>query len=756
MNNLSDVIWLVTAYVPPDELTDTERAVLESFRDGARLDLAGRADRRVRGPVLAALLVGAYPLGQGAMPALRLDNAHVTGRFDLEGRTVDPVITLQRCEFEHAPVLRMARLVALSLRGCRMPGLFARNVRVGSDLLLESGYTCSGVLDLTDATVEGTLRLAGAVLRNAGAAALLGARLRVSGSIQAVALRVFGELRLRGAHVGGSVHLTGARLAHPSGTALEASGLVIVGNMLCDTGGGQFDVAGTVILSGARIGGDAVFSGARLHDARDGDGQVRVLPRGTVDNHYVLDADRLRVDGDLKLDSGFTAGGTVGLRGAKIGGHLLLSGATLGRRSAVQDMARAFAEGRDVGRVSVALVADGVEVLGDVEARGAQTGVGGTDGDPRTALRAYGQVRLVDAHVHGSASLSRARLRGPGVDVLFADRLRVGGTLFLRKIRAAGSIRLQNANIGSSLDCSGAHLTKPRLRPDGTVKPSLDARVATIGKDLLCSHGFRAIGGVRVRLVEVGKMATFAGARLGGRTRPADPVADKVFSAYGLTAQELVLIFPERRPPRGAVILTRASAVSVFDGPGLWAAHGGVELEDFTFTALTAVPEVTVKTRLQWLREVQPDFAPGPYERLAAVYSEGGQEELARQVHLERQRRRYAELHWAGRFWGRLQEITVGFGYRPWLAMIWLALFWILGTLWFSTHTMQKLDNDVNPVWNPPLLSTDLLLPIVDLGQDNKWRMVGASQWISGVLIAVGWILATTAAAGATRVLKRD
>ncbi|GLW92149.1 oxidoreductase [Actinokineospora globicatena] len=745
----------VTAYVPLEELTDTEEAVRTAFDSGTRLDLSGRADREVRGEVLAALLVGAYPLGVGAMPALRLDGAHVTGRWDIEGREVGAVITLQRCEFEHAPVLRMARLVALSLRGCRMPGLSARNLRVGSDLLLESGYTCAGVLDLTDATVEGTLRLAGAVLRNPGAAAFLGARLRISGSIHAVALQVFGELRLRGANIGGSVRLTGATLSHPSGTALEATGLTVAGDLFCDAGGSGFDAAGTTILSGARIGGDAVFSGAQLHDARGDDGHVRVLPRGTVDDHYVLDADRLRVDGDVKLDEGFTASGTVGLRSAQIGGHLLLSGATIGHRPAVAELAKAFAEGRAVTRVPIALVADGIEVRGDVEARGSVGGKVDSDGNPGTALRAYGQVRLVDAHVHGSASLSRARLRGPAIDVLFADRLRVGGTLFLRKVRASGSIRLQNAHIGSSLDCSGAHLTKPRLRPDGTLKPSLDARVATVGKDLLCSYGFRAIGGVRIRLVEVGKMVTFAGARLGGRTRPRHLLTDKALSAYGLSAQELVLVFPERRPPQGTVILTRATVVSVIDGPGLWAATGGVEIEDFTFTALTAVPDVPVKTRLLWLRKVQPDFAPGPYERLAAVYSEGGEEELAQQVHLERQRRRYAELHLAGRLWGRLQDITVGYGYRPWLAMVWLALFWLLGMLWFSDHLMEKLDNDVNPVWNPPLLATDLLLPIIDLGQDNKWRMVGASQWISGVLIAVGWILATTAATGATRVLKR-
>ncbi|HVK25619.1 MAG TPA: hypothetical protein VM677_30030 [Actinokineospora sp.] len=742
------------SYVPLSALTAAENEVRTAFTTGTPIDLGGR---EVRGPVLAGLLTGAYPLDPGAMPALRLDNAVVTGVFDIEGRVIGHVVTLRRCVFGRPPILRMARLVALTMPGCRVPGVKARNLRVGSDLVLEPGFTCTGVLDLTDATIEGTLRLAGAVLRNPGAAALLGARLRVSGSIQAVAARAYGEVRLRGANVGGSVHLTGARLDHPSGTVLEGTGLTVEGNLLCDSGGGRFHAIGTVLLTGARVGGDAAFSGAHLRDGNGGapDNHVLVLPRGTAEDHAVLDADRLRVEGDLKLDAGFTALGAVGLRGARIGGHLLLSGATIGRREVVTRLAECFAAGKPVDRVPIALVADGIEVRGDVEGRGAVHGKVDSDGDPRFAFRAHGQVRLVDAHVHGSASLARARLRGPGIDVLFADRLRVGGTLFLRKVRVSGSVRLQNAAIGSSLDCSGARLVKPRLRPNGTVKPSLDARVASIGKDLLCSYGFRAIGGVRVRLVEVGKMATFGGARLGGRTGPGQPVTDKALSAYGLTAQELVLSFPPAYPPRGQVVLTRAAVVSVIDGPGLWAARGGIDLEDFTFTAITAHPEVPVRTRLRWLRDVQPDFAPGPYEQLAAVFAGGGDEERAQQVQLERQRRRYAELNVAGRAWGRLQEWTVGYGYRPWLAMVWLLLFWGLGTLWFSNNVMDKLDADVNPVWNPPLLATDLLLPIIDLGQDNRWRMVGASQWIQGALIAVGWILATTAAAGATRVLKR-
>lgn len=43
----------------------------------------------------------------------------------------------------------------------------------------------------------------------------------------------------------------------------------------------------------------------------------------------------------------------------------------------------------------------------------------------------------------------------------------------------------------------------------------------------------------------------------------------------------------------------------------------------------------------------------------------------------------------------------------------------------------------------------------MNLGQDGYWRLAGASQWIAGAHVAAGWILATTAAAGAARILRR-
>jgi hypothetical protein len=49
----------------------------------------------------------------------------------------------------------------------------------------------------------------------------------------------------------------------------------------------------------------------------------------------------------------------------------------------------------------------------------------------------------------------------------------------------------------------------------------------------------------------------------------------------------------------------------------------------------------------------------------------------------------------------------------------------------------------------------DLMLPVVNLGQKYTFNPGGGEQWLSYVLIAAGWTLATTVAAGVARVLRR-
>jgi len=224
-------------------------------------------------------------------------------------------------------------------------------------------------------------------------------------------------------------------------------------------------------------------------------------------------------------------------------------------------------------------------------------------------------------------------------------------------------------------------------------------------------------------------------------------------NAYGLVTGELVV--RPVAPPSGRVRLTQAQVGTFADSAPLWAAVGGIDLDDFDYQKMNDTRVIDIRTRLRWLKQVMPDYAPGPYEQLAAAYRRAGDEELSERVLMERQSRRSAEAGIAGRIWGVLQRWTVGFGYQPWLAVCWLVLFAVLGGTWFAMHPPPPVDEGQNPVFNPWLFAADTLLPIVNLGQDGYWRLDGASQWIASSLVAAGWILATTAAAGAARILKR-
>ncbi|MGH4013119.1 MAG: hypothetical protein ACRDSL_04150 [Pseudonocardiaceae bacterium] len=711
----------------------TADALRQAFAAGAKLDLAGE---EVPAELIVGLLTGDSLQRGGGIPALRLAGGVVRGPLELPGTTVNALVEFTECTFDEPVDLSVADLIGWRFAHCNLPGLQAANLRVRSELALQN-CVVTGPVVLPDARIEGPLRLTETHLDNAGCDALVAVRLMISGVLDARGMQVDGEVRLSGARVEGNIDLRGARLVRPGGDALEASGVQVGGNLRCDLG---FTADGRVVLAGASVAGNAVFSTATMRGSTDPEEPaVLVLPRGHADHTAALVADRITVNGNLELDAGFTAAGSVRLTNARIGGYLRLSGATLGTPVEPDP-----GNGEHPRPMPVALAADGIEVRGDLEAR--RSGTGPTD--DTGPLVAHGQVRLVGAHVRGSASLSSTRLHGPGLDVLFADRLRVGGTLFMRGLVASGSIRLHHADIGSTLDCTGARLDMPRRRPDGSHKPSLDARAATIGKDLYCSRGFTATGGVRLSLAEVSKSASFDDALLGG---PDEGVA--ALRLRGMTCQHLALRFG--KPPRGDIHLSRVVAGSVFDSEQLWVADGVVDVEDFRYQSLTASPEVDVATRLGWLRNVLPSYDPDPYDQLAASYRDSGHDDRADAVLLAKQQHRHAAHGPAGRIWGRLQQWTVGYGYRPWRVALWLAVCWLLGSAWFAGHEPSPLDDGQHPAWQPVIYTADLLIPVVNLGQDGLWRTSGPSAWVASLLTAVGWLLLSTAAAGATRILTR-
>ena len=74
----------------------------------------------------------------------------------------------------------------------------------------------------------------------------------------------------------------------------------------------------------------------------------------------------------------------------------------------------------------------------------------------------------------------------------------------------------------------------------------------------------------------------------------------------------------------------------------------------------------------------------------------------------------------------------------------------------FALHPPTRVEPGQGPAFNPLVYTLDLLLPVIDFGQEHAYQPHGAAQWLAYGLIAAGWILATTVAAGLTRVLNRS
>ena len=166
------------------------------------------------------------------------------------------------------------------------------------------------------------------------------------------------------------------------------------------------------------------------------------------------------------------------------------------------------------------------------------------------------------------------------------------------------------------------------------------------------------------------------------------------------------------------------------------------------------MPPLSAAVRVAWLRRDVDGYHPRNYETLAAMYRNSGDDSAARRVLLARERERRAHLPWYGKAWSWLQEVTVGYGYRPLRAAAWLLAFLAVGTLVFGLHHPPPLAGVPHPAFNPFIYALDLVIPLVDLGQRSAYDPQGPQRWLAYLLIAVGWIFVTTIAAGIARVLR--
>jgi hypothetical protein len=567
-------------------------------------------------------------------------------------------------------------------------------------------------------------------------------------------------VKLRGARITGSLDLEAATISCPlllqdcyfdemvNLDEATAPAIRMPGSHLPGLTGRQLHITGDLDLTGI-IARAAFLLGARIG------GQLHLSGASLSGvNGLALVAAGLRVDRDMYCREGFTANGEVHMIGARIGGQLNLDSASLSNPG------------------GSAVVADGLTV---------DQGMHCAEG-----FTANGEVRMAGAHIAGQLILNGASLSNPGGTALGAESLAIGGDMFCRDgFTANGEVRLSGAHVGGQLGLGGA-----RLRNQGSRALTADGLI--VDQDMSCGEGFTANGEVRMlgahingqlnlnsaSLSNPDGMAMLAdalivdremfcggtftatgevslvGARIAGRLifkgasldNPGGTALD--FEAANVTT----LILLPRQQPNGAVNLSNARVGTFLDDSATWPPV--IRLRGFTYDSLEN-STITPRSRLRWLTRHPGGYAPQLYDQLAGAYRRSGDEQAARKIAVAKQWRRRRAFNPLNLLW----YVTVGYGYRTWQAAIWLVALVVSSTWVFSgaypAHMIASGSHP--PAFQPFVYSLDLLLPVIGFGQKSAWQPQGPAllYWSWG-LTGAGWVLTAAVVAGLTGVLKHD
>ncbi|HVV14059.1 hypothetical protein [Amycolatopsis sp.] len=357
---------------------------------------------------------------------------------------------------------------------------------------------------------------------------------------------------------------------------------------------------------------------------------------------------------------------------------------------------------------------------------------------------AEGVVNLGGARIGSVVDLSGSQLtnrhrEGP---VFHGNNLRTGSGVFLnRGFRAEGggglgTVRLSGAELGGQLNLTGAWLANLH-------GPALVADYLSTRSNLMLNQGFRAEGRHETGSIRL------VGARIGGR------MMCEGGHAFAVRAGDLVLNLSQAHVT-GDLLLPASFT------PGL------LRLDGLTYDG--AVRYASLAEWLEMLARRTSHYASQPYFQLAKAHRGTGHERDVRRIHVARQRDllRRGGLDWWGRLWHRITGLTVGYGYRPAIALLWWAGVFLLAVLLIAGFAGPAgLAVRVGAAGGCSVvdqvgLALDTTVPLLKSTAQQRCQLVPDSAGgtamvaVSWVLQALAWAFLTLFVAGFTGLVRRS
>lgn len=447
--------------------------------------------------------------------------------------------------------------------------------------------------------------------------------------------------------------------------------------------------------------------------------------------------------------------------------------------------------------------------------------------------RIDGTLDLIGAHIGGQFICIGALIVGTEGVAIRADRADIGDNVYLSNgFQAVSEVRLLGAKIKGVLYCSGGSF----LNRKGS---ALNAEGADIGGDVSLSDGFWAVGEVSLLGAKIKGQLNCNGGRFLNRKGNAlnlecASIGDTLFLEPKPIQGKLVLFnakiatclrMTSKSTAASTLDLRGAKVGELIDTPQSWPEAGKLLLDGFQYDDIHNKSPRRATVRIEWLRRMPDDqFLPQPFEQLAGWFQKTGHDSEARDIRVAKEKARmkqwltiWSRTYWRAlwdkchgrtedlekggtktpnpaakpwklflkepfkRLWWWIKWLTIGYGYKPHYAAVWLIMLISLGSYIYSKNldlmttsvsynfnatepkkVSASLQSSDYPDLNTLLYSTDVALPIVDLQQERYWMpnssLPGGNAlwWFNRMEVLLGWFFASMGIAGVTGIIKKD